>query len=90
MFEHPSFDQHERGVFAHRAALGRPACMALHVGTSAAAMEIAPDPARYASTADLRRIPVRLPENFACSSAPHRPTGLPVDMPVRRVLAEAR
>ncbi|HEY0941528.1 MAG TPA: hypothetical protein VGE08_15615 [Steroidobacter sp.] len=121
MFDHPSFDQHERMVFAHDAAIGLRAIAAMPPGRGktgvtldvdgaklhAAGILYAPDYVINAGgiisvgrdylggatlesvTAEILRIPVRLREIFARSSATHRPTSELEDETARQLLAEA-
>lgn len=90
MFDHPSFD-HERAVFAHDAYV-----TAGDIGGSLADVEIVAGQMRYVGglprlhAAEIHRIPVRLEEIFARSSAPRRFTSELANDMARQLLAEAR
>jgi len=77
MFDHPSFDQHERVVFAPEGIIG--------VGrgylSGATAESI---------LAEIRRIPVRDTDFFARLSATNRPTSELADPMARQFFVEAR
>lgn len=105
MFDHPSFDQHERVVFAHDAPTGATAQDGARL--HAAGVLYAPDyvidaggiisvgrenpggATNESITAKIYRIPARLTEFFARSSATDRPTSELADERARQLLLEA-